>query len=363
MPFRQTMWVPVGTVLQCGCQVVSNNLSSKCTVRSLLGQVFGFVARFGGPDWLWYPFIIFNGLQGTFIFVAFDLKRKVLAAVVERVTGRKPTWASVSKDSGPSSGASGRTAVFKLSQSSQESMDSRLRKLPAALRSKLSSSGSGRTRRAAKQPESPTKRRSEQSSPQKSQESSPTKRRGEKQETSPKRRVDKSPPKPKRATKQDSPHQRRSQMVRGASEIDDPVLLRLVSHQAPAAAGSSLASKSDLWRQRNDPHVPRGSRRRTRDDSHVPEPGPSRSPPRRAGSFESLPSSERLEHKIAEAKRLLRDLAEQPAEKRRPREKRHGALRSPPAEESVKRRSASHRDDRREKDRGAGRPKGVSRFR
>ncbi|XP_043199365.1 cadherin EGF LAG seven-pass G-type receptor 3-like [Amphibalanus amphitrite] len=281
-----------------------------------LGWIFGFVARFGGPDWLWYPFLIFNGLQGTFIFAAFDLKRKVLAAVVERVTGRRPGWAAVSKDSGPSSGSSGRTAVSKLSQSSQDgARDSRLRRLPAALRDKLSA-GSGRSRRAAPQQDSPNKKRSgEQSSPNKrrsgeqdsptkrrsGEQSSPTKRRsGEQpspqksQDPSPtRRRPQESPLKPKRTTKPDSPHQRRGQLVRAPSELSEPLLLQL------------------------PPSERRSSRRRTRDDSQLAEPRAAPEPGRRAGSFESLPSSERLEHKIAEAKRLLRELAEEePAGKR-----------------------------------------------
>ncbi|RWR98403.1 hypothetical protein B4U79_05848, partial [Dinothrombium tinctorium] len=32
---------------------------------------FGFIASFTGITYLWYPFIIFNGLQGVFIFLSF----------------------------------------------------------------------------------------------------------------------------------------------------------------------------------------------------------------------------------------------------------------------------------------------------
>ncbi|KAJ4428438.1 hypothetical protein ANN_24475 [Periplaneta americana] len=42
-----------------------------------LTWIFGFIAALGNQPILWYPFIIFNGLQGAFIFVMFDMKRKI----------------------------------------------------------------------------------------------------------------------------------------------------------------------------------------------------------------------------------------------------------------------------------------------
>lgn len=42
-----------------------------------LGWVFGFLAALAKIPALWYPFILFNGLQGAFIFAAFDCKRKI----------------------------------------------------------------------------------------------------------------------------------------------------------------------------------------------------------------------------------------------------------------------------------------------
>jgi len=42
-----------------------------------LTWIFGFIAAFARVQFLWYPFIVFNGLQGAFIFVMFDMKRKI----------------------------------------------------------------------------------------------------------------------------------------------------------------------------------------------------------------------------------------------------------------------------------------------
>ncbi|CAG0884415.1 unnamed protein product [Darwinula stevensoni] len=53
-----------------------------------LGWIFGFVASLGNVDILWFAFIFFNGLQGAFIFLGFDLKRKILYLAWEKVTGR-----------------------------------------------------------------------------------------------------------------------------------------------------------------------------------------------------------------------------------------------------------------------------------
>ncbi|PSN43537.1 hypothetical protein C0J52_03710 [Blattella germanica] len=42
-----------------------------------LTWIFGFIAALAKVSILWYPFIIFNGLQGAFIFVMFDVKRNI----------------------------------------------------------------------------------------------------------------------------------------------------------------------------------------------------------------------------------------------------------------------------------------------
>ena len=42
-----------------------------------LAWSFGFVAALVRIPGLWYPFIFFNALQGAFIFIAFDCKKKI----------------------------------------------------------------------------------------------------------------------------------------------------------------------------------------------------------------------------------------------------------------------------------------------
>ena len=42
-----------------------------------LAWSFGFVAALAQIPGLWYPFILFNALQGAFIFIAFDCKKKI----------------------------------------------------------------------------------------------------------------------------------------------------------------------------------------------------------------------------------------------------------------------------------------------
>ena len=39
--------------------------------------VFGFLAIVAGTDWTWYPFIVFNSVQGLLLFVVFMLTKKV----------------------------------------------------------------------------------------------------------------------------------------------------------------------------------------------------------------------------------------------------------------------------------------------
>ncbi|XP_021960199.2 uncharacterized protein LOC110856065 isoform X2 [Folsomia candida] len=52
--------------------------------------ILGFLSGISEWEWLWYPFVLVNGLQGTFIFFGFDAKLKVWNMLVERVTcGKK----------------------------------------------------------------------------------------------------------------------------------------------------------------------------------------------------------------------------------------------------------------------------------
>ena len=53
-----------------------------------LTWLFGFLASFLKLGFLWYPFIIINGLQGTFIFIFFDLKWKVYFTAYEKIMGK-----------------------------------------------------------------------------------------------------------------------------------------------------------------------------------------------------------------------------------------------------------------------------------
>lgn len=53
-----------------------------------LGWISGLVAGSIDVPGLWYPFILFNTLQGTFIFLAFDCKWKIYYTVYEAITKR-----------------------------------------------------------------------------------------------------------------------------------------------------------------------------------------------------------------------------------------------------------------------------------
>ena len=59
----------------------------KLSVIMGLTWLFGFLASFLEMPSLWYLFIIFNSLQGTFIFVFFDLKWKVYYTAYEKIMG------------------------------------------------------------------------------------------------------------------------------------------------------------------------------------------------------------------------------------------------------------------------------------
>lgn len=53
-----------------------------------LGWIFGFVAALAKIPALWYPFILFNALQGAFIFAAFCCKRKIYFMMYQWATKR-----------------------------------------------------------------------------------------------------------------------------------------------------------------------------------------------------------------------------------------------------------------------------------
>jgi len=49
-----------------------------------LNWTFGFVASLTDWKFLWYPFIVLNGLQGAIIFIAFTCKTKVWKLLTEK---------------------------------------------------------------------------------------------------------------------------------------------------------------------------------------------------------------------------------------------------------------------------------------
>jgi hypothetical protein len=54
-----------------------------------LTWILGFIATLARVTFLWYPFIVFNGLQGAFIFVMFDVKRKIAYMLWDKYVGRR----------------------------------------------------------------------------------------------------------------------------------------------------------------------------------------------------------------------------------------------------------------------------------
>ena len=60
----------------------------KLSIIMGLTWLFGFLASFLKMNFLWYLFIIFNSLQGTFIFIFFDLKWKVYYTAYEKIMGK-----------------------------------------------------------------------------------------------------------------------------------------------------------------------------------------------------------------------------------------------------------------------------------
>ena len=65
-----------------------------------LGWLFAFIASINKLQVLWYPFIFFNGLQGLFIFVAFNLKKKIYRLLWELVYKKPFPTSSVSSTKG-----------------------------------------------------------------------------------------------------------------------------------------------------------------------------------------------------------------------------------------------------------------------
>merc|ERR1712105_305908 len=53
-----------------------------------LAWLFGLVASFTEFQILWYPFIVLCSLQGTFIFIFFDMKKKVYYTAYEKILGK-----------------------------------------------------------------------------------------------------------------------------------------------------------------------------------------------------------------------------------------------------------------------------------
>lgn len=64
-------------------------LYAKLALIMGLTWIWGFLSGFTEWDWLWYPFVIFNGLQGTFIFISFDCKSKIWHMAKERCGWKK----------------------------------------------------------------------------------------------------------------------------------------------------------------------------------------------------------------------------------------------------------------------------------
>ena len=60
----------------------------KISVLMGLSWLFGLLASVLKCPALWYPFIVFNSLQGSFIFIFFDLKWKVYYVAYEKLMGR-----------------------------------------------------------------------------------------------------------------------------------------------------------------------------------------------------------------------------------------------------------------------------------
>ena len=60
----------------------------KLSILMGLGWLFGVLTSILKSPLLWYPFIIVSSLQGTFIFVFFDMKWKVYYEAYEKLMGK-----------------------------------------------------------------------------------------------------------------------------------------------------------------------------------------------------------------------------------------------------------------------------------
>ncbi len=81
-------------------------------LSSLMGftWVFGFLANINALDFLWYIFIIFNSIQGVYIFLTFSFTKRIRAMWIEKVWKRdKQEYPSTTKNSYLSSVKKGKT--------------------------------------------------------------------------------------------------------------------------------------------------------------------------------------------------------------------------------------------------------------
>jgi len=67
-----------------GEEIDRMKLYTKLGIIMGIGFILGFLSEVPGCEWLWYPFVIVNGLQGTFIFFAFDWKLTVWKLLKEQ---------------------------------------------------------------------------------------------------------------------------------------------------------------------------------------------------------------------------------------------------------------------------------------
>ncbi|XP_047475982.1 uncharacterized protein LOC125029815 [Penaeus chinensis] len=114
----------------------------------------GFIAAFADIPACWYPFTVLNGLQGAFIFIFFDMKRKVAESVWEAVTGRPWTRETSSAVTGTTPvGSAGRADNSRNKSSAPDSsaaptMASPLPESALVIASPHRSQGSGRKAKA-----------------------------------------------------------------------------------------------------------------------------------------------------------------------------------------------------------------------
>ena len=61
--------------------------------------IFGFVASFSGIQFFWYPYIVFNSLQGALVCLAFVCNQRVLSLWRTKLKGDDKTEPNVSYQS------------------------------------------------------------------------------------------------------------------------------------------------------------------------------------------------------------------------------------------------------------------------